>query len=247
MKYQEYLLLEKRSETINLEKAVDVYLSNCQNTPLNNYFVRAVKHAYDYVISNNGESETLRQSKSGDIISMLAVDHYMKKLVPNNTPLRQKALIMATQGNMKHLDKGMFGDERYYVIPYDGIPLAYCYYSDFNFSRKIYEPAQQIQKYVDKDQIKTFDNIIDKLNHQTLITPVELAKECDLSGSFSSFEDVLDKLYNFEEMDIHVTDDSNNLSRRAKFEVWTSGKCLLINAKNWNTFVYEVNKKKTDQ
>lgn len=237
MKYSDFLLIENRTDVISLESAVKIYKDHCSNTPLDDYFLRSVEFAYRAAVIDPSRSERDRKPKGGDVIAMYILDEIMKDRVKVNPPIRSKCLIMATQANIGHILKGMFGKDIYHVIPFNDSTLAYVEEVDYNYSRKLSSKWRYLYDYIDDDDIKSYKDIIKMLENNNEITPKKLASEIGLKGDYKSYDVVLKELYKLEDLDIHIVNKSKEINKDKAYEVWTSGKCLLIKDSMWKEFL----------
>lgn len=234
MKYQDFINEERKTE-MSFETAAKTYLKYCNNTPLDKVFVRGSSSAINMFVNDPMHSK--RESKSGQVISMLIVDHIMTEKCPNKTPLRENSLIMATQGSISHARK--FNSNIFYIIPYNGNQLAYIKNKDFNYNALISKYDQLLESATKNTKFKSYDDLIEYLTKEykdaeTLIKKIELSPSSYKSKTIDSF---IKELYEFDDIYINHTDDSTTIKSSASYEVWTSGKCLLIHENNWHEFI----------
>lgn len=239
VKYKDFLLEERKTE-MSFESAAETYLKHCNDTPLNKYFIRGSSSAIQMFVNNPTDSE--RESRSGNVNSMLIVDHMMKEKQPTNTPLRKHALIMATQGAIAHAKK--FDSNIFHVIPFNGNHLAYIKSKDFNYNPLISKYEDLLESTTKNKKFKSYSELIEYLTDEykdaeTLIKKFELGQHYQSKTIDSLIKD----LYNFDDVYIYHTSDATSIKTTAQYEVWSSGKCLLINEDNWDEFVENVKAK----
>lgn len=232
MKYKDFINEERKTE-MSFETAAQTYLKYCNNTPLDKVFVRGSSSVINMFVNDPMHSK--RESESGNTLAMITVDHLMKQKYPTNTPLRQQGMIMATQASIRHARK--FNSNIFYIIPFNDTKLAYIEDKDFNYQTKIRRSAA-FMKLINYDDFASYAELI-KLFEKHVGDVENLIKKLELGHLYKSksYDEFFKDYFNFKEIGIEAVDNSTKIDQKGEYEVWTSGKCLLIHEKNWHEFL----------
>lgn len=251
MKYKEFILesigKDEYKKSIDLDNLVKLYKDNCKKYDLDKPFIRGYSGTSDYLIVQGDVSK--RKSRTGMDYGNIIIDQNIID-VDKSYPRRQYSIIFTTKESALHARE--FGSRLYYIIPYDDCKFAYCEDFDFNeveFKNK-YHPFHNIRKisdFFDMFGIKgdDFDSLVNSCYKQyNSFTAAGRIKEMfDGCESKEDFSKRCKELITLENMKIKFTTDLSKLSD-TEYEIWTNGKCLMIDEDKYKEFVQMVKNNK---
>lgn len=232
MKFKDYIVESKQE--LDVESAAEIYLNKCDDTGIDDFYVRGVKNkTHPIYIADRTNTMDRKSIKFSNHLLKLT-DHALKKA---GYPLRSKSTIFTTKSMVGHARK--FG-ELYYIFPYNGSKIASCERHDFNLIDLKYFDFDKISEFhqmlhiseISDDSFDSIANSIhkfvsgvtdtDSLNNDQLKL-YELFNESNLDEIKESLETAFSPKW----LKIELNDTKDDIGSK-KREMWTDGNCLMI-------------------
>ena len=239
MNFKTFLLQENRTTTVDLSKAVEIYKTHCNKCDIDHPFMRASRSVFDYRIYNTRNSH--RKLKGENYASTTVIDHLMKKEYGDKAPLRKEAILFTNKDTENHLK--YFGNEVYYVFPYNDTLIGYIENKDYNYARWIsgLDLLLTNENGIDREN-STYDELIDYIDRMSPEKIAEYSLRFDIESieaTRNATSEFIDKVLNLKTLKIGTC--YNNAHFDKQYELWCSDDALLIHSKLYDEFKKLVN------
>lgn len=252
MKYKDYIFesitaIERKKE-IDLDECVKIFKEHCKKYDVDKKpFIRGYNGKSPYMIVQ-GDVEK-RNSRTKKNHSNIIIDQNIQD-VDKTHPRRQYSIIFAGQKSHEHVEQ--FGNKIYNVIPYDDCKFAYCEYMDLNYIElddmddMPFGAAQGLSRYflingISDDDFDTMvhDCFKEIKDEHSLSTFKKIFHDCDTLNDVAKR---LKSLLPLNKLLIKFTNDVYKVYD-TDYEIWTNGKCLLIDSKQYDEFLEKLKEK----
>lgn len=254
MKYKDYLTesidKNERKKAIELDECVKIFKDHCKKYDLDSPFIRGYTSDKSYMIVQGDISK--RTSRTGSNHANMIIDVNIQDS-NKSYPRRQYSTIFSSPKAKEHALQ--FGTRRYIIIPYDDCMFGYCEGIDLNYIEMPdmgdapYGSAIGLSKFLKMNDISD-DDINSMAEECAALSSDEYAmskfkKMFDGCDTIPKAVERLKSLLPLDKLKIKFTKDLNKLQDDI-YEIWTNGKCLLIEEHLYKEFVEKVNGKKLD-
>lgn len=252
MKYKDFIF-ESISETerkkeLDLDECVKIFKEHCKKYDVDKKpFIRGYNGKSDYMIVQGDVQK--RSSRTKKNHANIIIDQNIMD-VDKTYPRRQYSIIFAGQKSHEHVLN--FGSRVYNVIPYDDCKFAYCEGEDLNYIEMPdmddmpFGAATGLSRYLDMNDISDddFETIAMECLH-SIEDEYSMDRFKKLFHGCTTLNDVtkrLKELLPLNKLSIKFTNDVYKVYD-TDYEVWTNGKCLLIDSKHYDGFLEKLKEK----
>lgn len=251
MKYKDYLIesisKDERKKAIQLDECVKIFKDQCKKYDLDKPFIRGYTSDKSYLIVQG--DTTKRISRTGSNHANMIIDLNIEDAGKSN-PRRQYSTIFSGPKAKEHALQ--FGTKSYVIIPYDDCSFGYCEGIDLNYMEMpdmgdaAYGSAIGLSKFLKLNDVG--DEDIKSMAEECMALSSDEYAMSKFKKMFEGCDSIpktierLKTLLPLNKLKIKFTKDLNML-KDTNYEIWTNGKCLLVEQNLYKEFVEKVKEK----